>query len=138
MTATITTTTPIGSYGATMSTTGIVPSYSNVTIASGTSGQYMYSNGTNPVWASPNTITTGAYSNNTLSVKGDADFEGDVKIKGKSIVDLINNIEQRLAILHPNEKLEEKWEDLKKLGDMYRQLEQEIIEKEKMWAILKK
>jgi len=26
---------------------------------------------------------------------------------------------------------------LKKLGDMYRQLEQEIIEKEKMWAILK-
>jgi hypothetical protein len=68
MTATITTTTPIGSYGATMSTTGAVPSYSNVTIASGTSGQYMYSNGNNPVWVSPNTITTGAYSNNTLSV----------------------------------------------------------------------
>ena len=94
MTATITTTTPIGSYGAAMSTTGIVPSYGNVTIASGTSGQYMYSNGTNPVWVSPNTISTGAYSNNTLSVKGDADFEGDVKIKGKSIVDLILKLER--------------------------------------------
>jgi hypothetical protein len=137
MTATITTTTPIGSYGAIINTNGAVPSYGNVTIASGTSGQYMYGNGTNSVWTSPNTVSIGPV-NNQLHVRGDADFEGDVKIKGKSIVNLINNIEQRLAILHPNEKLEEKWEDLKKLGDMYRQLEQEILEKEKMWAILKK
>lgn len=151
MTATIITSTPTySSSSATVSTSlpiGITSSntfpYTVTSTVSGSSGQYMYSNGTNPVWVSPNTISTGTYSNNTLHVKGnanfegDADFAGDVKIKGKSIVDLINNIEQRLAILHPNEKLENKWEDLKKLGDMYRQLEQEIIEKEKMWAILK-
>lgn len=136
MTSTITTTMPLGTYGATMSTTTIAPNYGNVTIASGT-GQYMYSNGTNATWSSPNTITTGAYPSNSLQVKGDAEFEGDVKIKGKSIIELFDNIEKRLAILHPNIKLEEKWEKLKELGEQYRALEKEIIEKEKIWAILK-
>lgn len=73
-----------------------------------------------------------------LHVRGDAEFEGDVKIKGKSITDTLDKIEQRLAILHPNEKLEEKWLELKKLGDMYRELEKDILSKEKIWEILKK
>lgn len=79
-------------------------------------------------------------SNDTkgLSVQGDAEFEGDVKIKGKSITEMFENIEKRLAILHPNEKLESKWEELKALGDRYRELEKEITEKEKVWDILKK
>ncbi len=46
--------------------------------------------------------------------------------------------EARLAILHPNEKLEEKWEELKKLGDAYRALEKDILEKEQIWNTLKK
>lgn len=74
----------------------------------------------------------------SLSVKGDAEFEGDVKIKGKSISETLDKIEQRLAILHPNEKLESKWAELKKLGDAYRALEKDIIEKEKIWETLKK
>lgn len=74
----------------------------------------------------------------SLSVKGDAEFEGDIKLKGKSLSDTLDKIEQRLAILHPNEKLEEKWEELKKLGDAYRALEKDIIEKEKIWETLKK
>jgi hypothetical protein len=43
-----------------------------------------------------------------------------------------------LGILHPNDKLEKKWEELKKLGDAYRALEKDIIEKEKIWDTLKK
>ena len=144
MTATITTSAPTySSSSATISTSlpiGITSSntfpYTVTSTGSGSSGQYLQSNGINSTWASP-TWTVGDYANSSLQVRGDANFEGDVKIKGKSIIDLINNIEQRLAILHPNTELENKWEDLKKLGDMYRQLEQEIIEKEKMWAILK-
>jgi hypothetical protein len=73
-----------------------------------------------------------------LKVQGDAEFEGDVKIKGKSISETLDKIEARLAILHPNEKLEEKWEELKKLGDAYRALEKDIIEKEQIWNTLKK
>lgn len=81
---------------------------------------------------------------NTLHVKGNAEFEGDVTfegdiaIKGKSIKESLLAIEERLAILHPNEKLEEKWENLRGLRKMYMELEAEIIEKEKMWSILKK
>jgi hypothetical protein len=73
-----------------------------------------------------------------LHVKGDAEFEGDVKVKGKSISESLDKIEQRLGILYPNEKLEEKWEELKKLGDAYRALEKDILEKEKIWDTLKK
>lgn len=77
-------------------------------------------------------------SGSTLKVMGNAEFDGEVSIKGKNLSEMLDKIEQRLAILHPNEKLEEKWERLKSLGQMYRELEAEIIEKEAMWAILKK
>lgn len=73
-----------------------------------------------------------------LHVKGDAEFEGDVKIKGKSITDMFEKIEEKLAILHPNEELEAKWEKLRELRQQYIELEKEIIEKEKMWEILKR
>jgi hypothetical protein len=117
----------------------------------------------NPVYtinAAPTTITWGTTTTNnttpwvgsvgttimadpnikgaSLKVHGDADFDGNVTIKGKSIVELIENIEKRLAILHPNEKLEEKWEKLKKLGDEYREMEKEILHAEEMWSILNK
>lgn len=78
------------------------------------------------------------YGEPKLKVQGDAEFDGDVKIKGKSITEMFAKIEERLAILHPNEKLEEKWEELKKLGDAYRTLEKDILEKEKIWDTLKK
>jgi len=43
-----------------------------------------------------------------------------------------------LAILRPNLALEDKWHELKELGDKYRVLEAEIIAKQKMWDILNK
>ena len=73
-----------------------------------------------------------------LQVKGDAEFEGDIKLKGKSLDETLTRIEQRLAILHPNEKLEEKWENLRELRKLYMELEAEIIEKEEIWKILKR
>ena len=75
---------------------------------------------------------------NTLQVKGDAEFEGEVKIKGKSLSDTLSKLEERLSILHPNEKLEEKWEKLRELRKEYMELEVDIIEKEKIWATLKR
>ena len=75
---------------------------------------------------------------NTLEVKGDANFEGDLKIKGKSIVESLERIEEQLAILRPNEELEAKWENLRGLRKAYMELEAEIKEKEKVWGILKK
>ena len=75
---------------------------------------------------------------NSLSVKGNADFDGEVTIKGKNIADMFSKIEERLAILHPNPELEDRWKELQSLREAYVELEREIIEKERVWAILKK
>ena len=117
-------------------------------LTTGTPGQVYTTTGTGNIsWGNLNGTTT-SWGNITLAepdikgatlkVKGDADFEGEVTIKGKNLTDMLEKIEERLAILHPNEKLEDKWDELKELGKRYRELEQELIEKEKVWAILKK
>jgi hypothetical protein len=100
-------------------------------------GQVLTSNGTNTSWSNI-TLAEPDIKGATLKVNGNADFDGEVTIKGKNLTDMLEKIEERLAILHPNEKLEDKWDELKELGRRYKELEQEIIEKEKIWAILKK
>jgi hypothetical protein len=98
--------------------------------------QVLTSNGSSTGWA---TISADPnLQGNTLQVKGDAEFDGEVTIKGKNIADMFAKIEERLAILHPNPELEDRWDELKELGKRYKELEAEIIEKEKVWAILKR
>jgi len=119
--------------GDSFSTVGTVTT-GTVTIPNNTSnGLYWGLNGTsNTIIADP------SLKGNSLSVKGDADFEGNVTIKGKSLSEMLNKIEERLAILHPNPELEEKWDNLRALRNAYTELEAEIKEKEAMWKILKK
>jgi hypothetical protein len=107
---------------------------SSIGITAGTAGH-------NLSW---NTTSNGIYSWNdsstispSLSVKGKADFEDDITIKGRSLSKILDGIEQRLALLHPNEQLENKWEELKELGDRYRELEAEIIARQAMFNTLK-
>lgn len=52
------------------------------------------------------------------------------------IITTIKKIEQRLGILRPNVELEDRWEELKQLGDRYRELEKELLGKEKIWDII--
>ena len=106
-------------------------------ITSGSSGQFLYSNGTGPAWNDTITLST-ISTPHTLHVKGDAEFEGDIKLNGKSLNDILDKIEERLAILHPNINLEEKWEKLRELRKQYRELEADILEKEKIMEILKR
>ena len=104
------------------------------TIPNNTSnGLYWGLNGTSTI-----TLTEPNIKGASLSVKGDADFEGEVTIKGKSLTGMIEKIEERLAILHPNPELEDRWKELQSLREAYVELEREIIEKERVWAILKK
>jgi hypothetical protein len=49
----------------------------------------------------------------------------------------MERVEERLNILHPNEKLETEWEELRALGEQYRQLEQHIKDKQATWDRLK-
>jgi hypothetical protein len=70
---------------------------------------------------------------NGITIPEGADF----KIGNRSLLEAIDKIEERLSILHPNVELEEKWEELKNLRQAYIDLEKEILEKERMWKILK-
>jgi hypothetical protein len=64
--------------------------------------------------------------------------EADIEINGESLTDMIRNIERRLNILKPNEKLESEWEELRALGDAYRTLEANIEAKMKTWDAISK
>ena len=98
------------------------------------------SNGTS--WSSyPYTVSTTSANPMMVDSSGTLDLNGknaDIKINGRSLGQAIANIEERLAILHPNPELETEWEELKRLGDQYRTLESEIKEKMKVWDILKR
>ncbi len=73
-----------------------------------------------------------------LKVSGNAEFEGEVTIRGVKLDERLNAIEERLGILRPNNDLEGRWEKLKALGEEYRKLEKEILEGESIWDTLKK
>ena len=130
-------------------TSGTVSAISGASLVGSTisgafsAGTGLWSNPTYTATATPYnnaTLGTTAWSNtaNTVRIMGDAEFEGEVTSKGVKLDDRLNAIEDRLAILRPNHDLEGKWEELKELGERYRQLEKEILEKESMWDILKK
>jgi hypothetical protein len=86
------------------------------------------------------TIANSGYSypsvnidNSGIIMKSDC----DIKVGDRSLKDFMDKVEERLNILHPNPKLEDKWNELAELGKRYRELEAEILEKEKIWKILK-
>lgn len=95
--------------------------------------QVISTTGTNNSWITQDPNLKGA----SIQVKGNAEFDGEVTIKGKNLNNTLERIEERLAILHPNDELEAKWENLRNLRKAYMELEAEIIEKEKVWKILK-
>jgi hypothetical protein len=68
-------------------------------------------------------VGTGNTTQAGISVKGDAEFDGDVKLKGRSLEKILDGIEKRLAVLVPNPKKLEKFEALKKAYDHYKLLE---------------
>jgi hypothetical protein len=110
-------------------TTNITGSYSYPNTISAGGGPYTISAGTgiNSPWATINS-----------SPKIRLDGEGaDIEVNGVSLMDMIEKIEQRLNILHPNEKLEAEWEELRELGNRYRELEQHIKDKQATWDRLK-
>ncbi len=92
----------------------------------GASGSYTFTNsgtGYSQPW-----VTVGTAHPNTLEVKGDANFEGDIKFKGRSLEELFSKIEDRLAILQPDPAKLEKYEALRKAYDHYKLMEKLIGE----------
>jgi hypothetical protein len=105
------------------------PTYSNVTITSiGATTAPIYTTGTgvSSPWVSNN-------STGKLNLDGD---QADVVINGKSLTKTLQALEERLNILVPNPKLETEWAELRQLGDKYRAVEADLMEKAAMWSCL--
>lgn len=70
--------------------------------------------------------------------KGDVVLEeGDILLGSASLKKFMTQVSQRLEILQMNPALESQWEELKSLGEAYRKLEAEILEKQRIWNIVK-
>ncbi len=115
-----------------MSVNGIT--YQDLYSIGPSTGGYTYTTNTT---AQPWAISTNG-TDTTLSVTGDADFDGDVKIQGRSLAEFMQQVEQRLNMLQPNPEMEQEWDQLRELGEQYRELEQQCKEKSKMWNRLKR
>ena len=104
--------------------------YGNITTGIGSigSGGYIFhtSNTANNIWTGGPTITTGS-STPGLHVSSDAEFEGDIKWKGRSLGKMLEKIEDRLAIIQDPDPVKlEKFKALKKAYDNYKLLEKLI------------
>lgn len=112
-----------------------------VAVLTGAAGSNM--SYTNNTW----TTGTNGIDWNTLTVSpsitshsGVMELRGenaDIKINGRGLMDAIEKLEERLNILVPNPELEAEWEELRELGERYRELEKLCKEKGKMWKKLK-
>jgi len=85
----------------------------------------------------PSTTTgTGAiWTNPPSTVKIEAD---DVVVKGRSLMSVLDRIEEQLGILDCDEILEQDWQELRELGDEYRKKKKHIEDKLKTFNTLKK
>ncbi len=88
---------------------------------------------------SSSSITTTTLTDNWTSgitLGGTTLTEEKVKVLD-DIKEWMNEVDSKLAILKPNEALEEEWSELKELRERYVKLEKELTEKTKMWELLK-
>ena len=64
--------------------------------------------------------------------------QADIVINDVSLNDTLRSIQDRLNMLQPNRELEAEWDQLRAIGEQYRDLEKQLIQKQRAWDILKK
>jgi len=80
--------------------------------------------------ASSNTVSSGQ-----LNLIGD---NADIVINGQSLNATLTAIQERMGMLVPNPEVEAEWDQLRELGERYRELEKLCKEKSTVWNKLKK
>jgi len=104
------------------SITGPYPSLNVGGGGAGGTGAYYTTNSTyNQPWQ--NITMTNNSQPSSLNVKGDAEFEGKVKINGQDLGEFMEALSDRLAILVPDPAKLEHFEALKKAYNHYKLLE---------------
>lgn len=132
---------------------GAIPSISmadltlgNIAYSSGTSTTYTLGSGLSPsanaIWTTSGTGPSWNHSaigatinpSATISLRGE---NADIDINGKSMKSWMEQVEERLNMLTANPQLEAEWDELRELGDRYRELEKKCKEKAEVWKKLK-
>jgi hypothetical protein len=84
-------------------------------------------------WSTANTLN--------VPVSGRMELRGnqaDIVINDVSLNDTLRSIQDRLNMLRPNPELEQEWDQLRDLGEQYRDLEKQLMEKQRAWDLLRK
>jgi hypothetical protein len=102
----------------------------------------MWSSTPNTVWTTNSnavdwsTLTVGSVTPSaTLELRGD---NADVVVNGESLMQTLQVLKDRLNWLQPNPDMEAEWDELRELGERYRELERQCKEKSQVWDTLKK
>lgn len=100
--------------------------YSNATLTNGNG--LTYSTATTAIWTDP------FYAKQPKINITDK----DIVLDGLSLREFMQSVNKRMAIMQPNPKLEEEFEELRACADRYRELERKLLEQQAMWETLKK
>ena len=120
----------------------------NITVTGGGSGYppgqvYVVGGGGGGGTLGTSNISASNWTTNTLTVppSGRMELQGaqaDIVMNGVSLNDTLKLIQDRLCMLRPNPELEQEWDQLRDLGEQYRELEKQLMEKQRAWDLLRK
>ena len=120
----------------------------NVTVPNGGLGYpsnhvYLVGGGSGGGTLGTSNISASNWTTNTLTVppSGRMELQGahaDIVMNGVSLNDTLKLIQDRLNMLRPNPELEQEWDQLRDLGEQYRELEKQLMEKQRAWDLLRK
>jgi hypothetical protein len=120
----------VGSGNLTSPYTVTTSAFPNVVVGGGFTAGVGWTNTTgNTPW-----LTQGTNVAPKINLEGEG---ADIVVNGHSLVDAINSIKDRLNCLQINPALEAEWDQLRDLGDQYRKLEQQLLDKQATWDKLK-
>jgi len=102
---------------------------------------------------SPYTVNVSAFPNTIYTTSGTASSpwsvqktstkilldgeDADIEINGVSLWKTMQEIANRINIMHVNHELETEWAELRELGEQYRKLEQHIKDKQATFDLIK-
>ena len=122
--------------------------HNNITVTGGGLGYpsnhvYLVGGGGGGGTLGTTSISASNWTTNTLTVppSGRMELQGaqaDIVMNGVSLNDTLKLIQDRLCMLRPNRELEQEWDQLRDLGEQYRELEKQLIEKQRAWDLLRK
>jgi hypothetical protein len=110
--------------------------YGNITITTGGhgGGGTGYANGVGTYYTNSVPMQS---SPGKVVIASDAVFEGNITWQDRDMRAWFESVESRLAILQPNVRLEDEYEELAELGRQYKEMEKKLLEKQRVFDILK-